>query len=309
MSKQEQKIRNWSDYNKALVNRGSITLWFDEDSIKNWYNNSNSKSQGRPKLYSDTAVLCSLSIKAVFHLPLRATEGLISSLIQLMGLSIQPPNYSTLSRRQKALEIDLAKIPIKGPINIVVDSTGLKVYGEGEWKVRQHGYSKRRTWRKLHLAVNPKNHIIEASVATTNDYKDNQVIEDLLEQVTNDILQVCADGAYDSENCYQALSERDIKATIPPRKGAKIRQHGNSHSEPHQRDENLRNIRKIGKKSWKKESGYHQRSLSETAMFRIKTIFGAKLMSRDFANQGIEALIWCRALNIMTTLGMPARSA
>jgi hypothetical protein len=220
-------------------------------------------------------------------------------------LPINAPNYTTLCRRQRDLAVELPHTSKSGHIDIVVDSTGLKVYGEGEWKVRQHGYSKRRTWRKLHLGINPVSQIIEASVVTTNDFKDNEVFEDLLDQVEANVNQVCGDGAYDSENCYQAIEQQGAQATLPPRQDAKLKKHGNLKSTPHQRDENLRTIRKIGRKEWKRTSGYHKRSLAETGMFRIKCIFGGKLSARNFDNQATEALIKCRALNMMTSLGMP----
>lgn len=253
----------------------------------------------------ESTLKCALTLRSVFHLPLRATEGLIASLIAMMNLPIKSPDYSTFSRRKSNLNIDIKEKLSKGSIDLVIDSTGLKIYGEGEWKVRQHGHSKRRTWRKLHLGINPKTHSIEAAVVTTNDFKDNEVIEDLLNQAENSLQEICADGAYDTENCYQAIDACGAKAIIPPRKGAKIKQRAHPNRIPHPRDENLRAIRKSTRKQWKKNSGYHKRSLAETAMFRFKKIFGATLMSRTFDNQAVEALIKCRALNIMTGLGMP----
>jgi len=303
--KQNYRVRNWRDYNKALLNRGSLTVWFDEKSIKEWHSPEETGKRGRPKKYTDVAILCSLTLKSVFQLPLRATKGLIASLIAMLDLPIDAPDYSTLSRRQNDLEINIKQQASKGPIDLVIDSTGIKIYGEGEWKVRQHGYSKRRTWRKLHLGVNPETHTIEAAVVTTNDFKDNEVIDDLLNQAESNIQQVCADGAYDAENCYQAINFFGAKATIPPRKDAKIKQRAHPNRIPHPRDENLRAIRQSTRKQWKRYSGYHKRSLAETAMFRFKTIFGGELMSRTFDNQAVEALIKCRALNIMTSLGMP----
>jgi hypothetical protein len=189
------------------------------------------------------------------------------------------------------------------PVHLVVGSTGLKIFGEGEWKVRQHGYSKRRTWRKLHLAVDAHSQEIAAAEATDNDVHDSAMLEPLLAQILEPIAIVAADGAYDQRVCYSLLHKRQVRALIPPRKNARIWQHGNSRAQRLSRDEALRRIRKIGRKGWKKESGYHQRSLAETAMFRTKQIFG--LASRDPEIQRIEALLRCRALNIMTRLDMP----
>ncbi len=221
MPKKQYRVRNWSQYNKALVNRGSLTVWFDQDSIKNWYDHSPRDQQGRPKLYSELAILCALSLRSIFHLPLRSAQGLVISLIELLNLPIAAPNYTTLSRRQAALSVELPHTARKGAIDLVIDSTGLKIYGEGEWKVRQHGYSKRRTWRKLHLGINPDNHMIESTVVTTNDFQDSEVFSDLLEQVSVGLKQVAADGAYDSHVCYAELEARGATANIPPQGGGK----------------------------------------------------------------------------------------
>lgn len=196
-------------------------------------------------------------------------------------------------------------IPKDKAVHVVVDSTGVKVYGEGEWKVRTHGVGKRRTWRKLHLGVDEGSGEILAAVVTTNDVADCEVLSDLLEQIEQDIEQLSGDGGYDTFDCYDAMAARKALATIPPRSNAKIQQHGNSKAQPHPRDENLRRVRQVGCKQWKQESGYHRRSLSETAMFRLKTIFGGKLRRRFFDNQAVELFLQCAALNRMIQLGKP----
>jgi hypothetical protein len=244
-------------------------------------------------------------MREIFHLPLRATEGLISSLIEWGNLGIQSPDYSTLCLRQKNLAVYLPKTKKKKSLHVVIDATGLKVFGEGEWKVRQYGYSKRRTWRKLHLAVNANNQEIEAAVMTTNDFKDSEILPDLLEQIDSKLSQVSGDGAYDSHESYELISNRGAEPVIPPRKDAVISQHGNSRFSEKPRDKVIRNIRALGRKNWKKQSSYHKRSLAETAIHRLKTIFGGALRARLFENQGTEALLRCFALNKMTQLGMP----
>lgn len=303
--KQTYRIRNWSEYNKSLVKRGSLTLWFDEESIKQWHTSARTSHRGRPMMYSDPAILCMLTLKSVFKLPLRATEGLVSSLIELLKLPIICPNYTTVSRRQKDLDVPLLVSNTGGPIHAVFDSTGLKIFGEGEWKVRQHGYSKRRTWRKLHLGINESTGEIIARILTTNDVGDSEVFPDLLSQIDGVLSQVSADGAYDSFKNYEILEKKKIKITIPPKKNSKIRQHGNSKNAPLERDQNIRAIRKMGRSGWKKESGYHRRSLSETAMFRFKQICGEKLSARIFESQGVEVFVKCNILNKMTAMGMP----
>ncbi len=154
MTKQQYKIRNWGDYNKSLIKRGGLTLWFDEESISEWHNVNRTGQKGRPKRYSDVAILCMLTLRTLFKLPLRATQGLVASLIDLLVFPLQVADYTTVCRRQKHLSVPLWKKHTLEPLHAAFDSTGLKIFGEGEWKVRQHGYSKRRTWRKLHLGVN-----------------------------------------------------------------------------------------------------------------------------------------------------------
>lgn len=186
---------------------------------------------------------------------------------------------------------------------MVVDSTGVKVYGEGEWKTRQHGISKRRTWRKLHLGVDEATGEILAAVVTTNNFHDGEVLGEVLATVDGDLKQVSTDGAYDHRHCYEQIAARGAKPVIPPRKDAVIWQHGNCNAPSHPRDENLRYIRKHGRKKWKRDSGYHRRSLAESTMFRFKAIFGGCLSSRNFNNQAVELFIKCAALNRMIQLG------
>ena len=309
MQKKRYHVRNWQDYNEALVKRGYLNFWFDEEVIRQWHAIENTGKRGRPKIYSDIAIQCALTIREIFHLPLRATEGLIRSLIEWGNLDIQAPDYSTLCLRQKDLAVCLPKTKNKKPLHAVVDSTGLKIFGEGEWKVRQYGYSKRRTWRKLHLAIDANDQEIEAAVVTTNDFKDSEVLPDLLDQIDSELSQVSGDGGYDSHESYQLIIDRGADPVIPPREDAVIAQHGNFHLPANPRDEVIRKIRQLGRKNWKKQSGYHKRSLAETAMYRLKTIFSGTLRARLFENQGTEALLRCFALNKMTQLGMPVSYA
>ena len=305
MQKKRYRVRNWPDYNEALVKRGDVNFWFDEEVIRQWHLTESTGKRGRPRIYSDVAIQCALTMREIFHLPLRATEGLIRSFIKWGDLDIQSPDYSTLCLRQKDLAVYLPKSKRKKPLHAVIDATGLKVFGEGEWKVRQHGYSKHRTWRKLHLAIDAANQEIEAAVVTTNDFKDSEILPDLLEQIDSELIQVSGDGAYDSHESYELISNRGADPVIPPRKDAVIAQHGNSLLLAKSRDKVIRKIRELGRKNWKKQSGYHKRSLAETAMYRLKTIFSGALRARLFENQGTEALLRCSALNKMTQLGMP----
>ena len=297
------RIRNWREYNQALVRRGSLTIWVDEQALAAWGYQGPAQWGGQ-YVYSDTAIQCLLTIRAVFHLPLRATQGMARSVFELMGLDLGVPHYSTLSRRAADLAVDLSR-KAKGPLHLVLDSTGLKVYGEGEWKVRKHGYSKRRTWRKLHLAIDARSHEIQAVAVTEAGVDDAEEVEHLLQPIDREVASAAADGAYDKRKVYRVLEPRAARILIPPRSDARIWKHGNAAGPPLARDENLRRIRRVGRKAWKRESGYHIRSLAETGVFRMKAIFGGHLAGRNPECQVTEGAIRGRALNLMTHLGMP----
>lgn len=302
MAKVAYRVKNWSQYNQDLKRRGDVTVWIDDAVANSWYCQGPKAKIGAPFVYSDAAITCGLTIGAVFGLPLRQTEGFLTSILQLMRISLKAPCYSTFSRRAAKLEVVLPRTGTS--THIVLDSTGLKVYGEGEWKVRQYGYDKRRTWRKLHLAMDADTHQIISCCLTTNDFHDSQILPELLAGEEN-VDAVSGDGSYDTKSCYEAIEALGAKAIIPPRRGAKIEKHGNVNAPPKPRDENIRGIRKLGRSGWKKMSGYHTRSLIETAMGRVKTIFGGHLSARNFDQQATESFIKVRALNIMTMIGMP----
>jgi DDE family transposase len=301
VKKQQYRARNRKDYNKALIDRGSLTLWFDKHAINLWLNEQRSGKRGRPLLYAPVAIKCMLTIKAVYHLPLRSTQGLMHSVMKLLKLDLPVADYSTLSERSTSLEVKLPRQATGKALHIVIDSTGMKVYGEGEWKVRQHGYSKRRTWRKLHLGVDQASSEILAVEMTDHETLDRRVMPALIEHVEEPLTQVSADGAYDYKQCYQAIAARAARATIPPRADARM----NGRAPFADRDENIRRIAEVGRKAWKQECGYHRRSLAETAVLRVKTIFGDKLAARKFTSQAVELKIKGAALNRMTSLGMP----
>ena len=299
------RVKNWSEYDKAMVQRGSITFWMSDDFEKTW-RHTGEKQRGSQFDYSDQAIRVMLTVKEVFHLTNRGVEGFMRSIFKLMKINLSVPDHTTLSKRGKELKVNLPK-KTSPSLNIVMDSTGLKIYGEGEWKVRMHGVSKRRTWRKLHVGANPEDGEIQAVLLTENNVSDDEAVEVLLEQIEQTITDFAADGAYDKRKVYDCLNAHspDVNILIPPRKNARIWKHGNTQAERLKRDENLRYIRKHGRKDWKKESGYHVRSLAETTMFRLKTIFGNELSARLIETQTTQALVRCAALNKMTHLGMP----
>jgi len=210
-----------------------------------------------------------------------------------------------IDRRAKDIKVSLALPKSNSPLHLVFDSTGLKVYGEGEWKVRKHGYSKRRTWRKLHLGVDEKSGLIYAQVLTENDVDDASQLDPMLEQVDSPVEKIGADGAYDKSKCWDTLALRKIQGIIPPREDAVYWTDEKGRLLNHQRNKILKQIDRWGKKKWKEKIGYHRRSLSETAMFRFKKVFGPDLFSRESSRQGTEAAIKIKALNKMTALGMP----
>ena len=303
--KHSYRLRNWGEYNRALVRRGSLTLWVSEDILRAWHEHEQTGRRGCPRTYSATAILTMATLMEVYGLPLRATRGLLRSVFELLGVSLLVPCYTTLSRRRQSLAVTLPRRRKSEPLHLVVDATGVKVYGEGEWKVRRYGWSKRRTWRKLHLGADEATGELVAAAVSTNACGDGQALPALLAQVEGDIVQVTGDGGYDDRRCYDAIREQGARAVIPPQKGARIWRHGNTKAERHDRDENLRYCRTHGRAKWKREYDYHRRSLAEVAVFRLKMIFGERASARSFEGQAAQLLVRCAALNRMTHLGMP----
>lgn len=302
-NKKKYKVRNWKEYNESLVQRGALDVYIEESVLEQWYAEPSGK-RGAQLIYSDLAIQLTLQFGKIFRQKLRQTEGLVKSVFKLMDIDLLVPDHSTLGRRAGNITV---KLPIshKEKVILIADSSGLKVYGEGEWKVRKHGYSKHRTWRKMHLVITPDGEI-RAAELTGNNVSDSEVVPKLLNQEKMIIEKFVGDGAYDKRKVYNECQNRKVKEIIiPPQRNAKIRQHGNSKSPPHARDENLRQIRKISRRRWKENAGYHIRSLSETTMFRFKTIFGDKLNARNFNQQKTEFLISVALLNKMAELGMP----
>ena len=311
--KAKYKVKNWSGYNNALRDRYSVEVWLSAEAQAGWNAFSTAK-RGHPQVYSDIAIETALTIGSVFGLPLRGTQGFVDSVLGLLKSGLTCPDYSTLCRRRGDLSIKIPPRKTTEPLVIAIDSTGLKVYGEGEWKVCKHGTSKRRTWRKLHLAVDVKTGEIVASILTENDVGDCEVLPDLLAQITQPLAAVSADGAYDTTGCYEAIHKTKAVPKIPPREGARVQcpqiitAKYNPALAP--RDAAIRRIEALGgnddaRKEWKIETGYHERSLSETTMFRRKTLFSPNLSARLLQNQQQESALIMNAMNKITRLGMP----
>ena len=301
MGKATSKIVNWAEYNQALVKRGSVTFWIDKEAISTWKCKEHHGGRGRGFTYSDHAIQTALAIKGIFGLSLRALEGFLNSIFELMDLDIKSPDYSCISKRAKTVEVSY-RLPANGPVkHLAIDSTGLKVFGEGEWKVKKHGPEKRRVWVKLHLGVDAHTGQIPAAKATTASVGDSEVLPTMLRPLRRQIEAISGDGAYDTKQCYQEVLKKKAKAIFPPRSNAGYWE------DEHPRNEAVARLKAGELKEWKKESGYHKRSLSETAMYRYKQLISDKLSLRDYNGQVAEALSGVWALNKICTLGMPVR--
>ena len=249
------KVRNWPEYNRALVKRGQLTLWFDTEAVAAWRHPGPFEGRGRPKVYADAAIQCALVLNSVFHLNLRTTQGFLQSIVVLMALDLPVPNYSTVSRRQSAVDVRLSVGPTDRPRHVVIDSTGLKIYGAGEWHIRKHRTLRRRTWRKLHLGVNETTREIVAMNLTASNVHDARRLSSLLSKTPGSIGQVSADRAYDTGSCYEAVLQHDAIVTILPQRNARCSR--DSHPPPWRamRDAHLRRIRTQGRYEWRKSSG------------------------------------------------------
>ena len=305
MSKDKHQVTNWSEYNCGLKKRGSINIWINKGVLKSWQCTTLTGKRGSSRTYNDLAILTCLSVRKVYHLALRQCEGFVESFFERLNINISVPDYTTLCRRASDLEVDLHRLSGKDVTDIAVDSTGLKVYGEGEWKVRKHGWSKHRTWMKLHLAVDVNTQQIEATILTDNTVDDAQVVKDIVKEISKnkEVKSFRGDGAYDKKKVREPLCKQGIPEIIPPQHNA-VKSKGNKQW-AQQRDEAINVINLSSRKEWKEGIGYHKRSLAETAMFRYKTIIGGSLQSREVKNQKTEVKIGSMILNEMIKLTKP----
>ena len=282
---------NWSEYNKNLVKRGNINLWISED-IEKWWYIEQTRKQGRPFTYSDKAIETFLTISYLFKMPLRMTEGFLNSFFEREGLKIQSPCYTQVSRRAASITVEEIKVARGQNINIAIDSTGVKVFGEGEWKVKIHGTSQKRTWRKLHLGVDTDSSMIIRNTLTKNSVDDASIACDMLASLEGCVGKATGDGAYDKGKVYIAARRAGADLVVPPARNARQQK---IIIDPAKlpRDNAIARIRRLGgdeeaRKLWKKETGYYRRSLAETAMYRSKITFTDRLRHRKFENQQNE---------------------
>lgn len=304
------RIRNWAEYNKALIQRGSITVWMDEKAIKNWFSSYHTCRVGRPATYSDEAILMLLILREVYKLSLRSLQGFVLSLFTAMGHDIRVPSYSQISRRAKLLHKRVNRLTEgKQARHIIFDSTGLKVYGEGEWKVKVHGKGRRRTWRKFHIGIDAETQDILCCELTGNNKGDAEIAEQMLGKLPCKVKSARGDGAYDASRFRKKVHDKGGVCIVPPPRDATYKGKKEVGWEE-ERDDAIAAIHGFGgdergRKLWKICSGYHERSLVETAMFRIKKMFGEGLKSRSIGGQKTEAICKSMVINKMNGLGMP----
>ena len=316
--KRKYHIIDWKRYNQGLCDRYNLNVWFNDKIIRKWYFKPRSRKPGATKLYSKTAILTCYQLKCLFGLSLRATQGFLDSLFKKLSLPIRCPHYSQLSRRAKELR-DI-KLPTNNDNSLLfalIDSTGLKVFGQGEWHVKMHKASRRRTWRKLSLLVDPVSQEIIDNNLTSSRTHDSIAAMPMISKLPQSLDAFFGDGAYNSSTIYQALFDKGIKPIIPPPINAAL-SHQNFRKQRHlgrrslvqnnpaiaPRDNAIEYMhlfpdKEEGRRRWKQHSSYHLRSLVETAMMRFKQTFSDKLKARTFYNQQAEVRVKCCILNKM----------
>ena len=299
------KTTNWADYNAALKRRGSLTIWFDPE--MNWDGKPSGK-RGRSQTFSDAAIQTCLTMKVLFGMALRQTTGFVESLLRLTGLNWDVPDFSTICRRQRTLAVSIPYRGAKGPLHLLIDSTGIKVEGEGEWNARKHSGPKRRVWRKIHIGIDEQTLEVRAVEITGSSTGDAPMLPHLLNEIPRDqeIGSVTADGAYDTRRCHNAIADRGAAAVIPPRRNAQPWKPTTAGAIA--RNDALRVSKYLGRALWRNWSGYHRRSRAETKMHCVK-LLGQRLMARDFDRQVAEAQVRVAILNGYTALGIPVTKA
>jgi Transposase DDE domain len=287
-----------------LRNHGDITLWISQDAIDAWTPPQTARRGAQP-VYSDHAIETALTFRLLFHLALRQTEGFLGSVLTLIGLDLPCPDHTTLSRRNATVAVrrKIDRAP-QGSVCVIVDSTGLKICGQGEWHAQKHGEKKRKAWKKRHIGVDDQGQIVASTVTESNEQDPSQVPE-ILDQIDQPISGFVGDGMYDQEPVYAAVEEHSpgVRVTIPPRKDAVLSPTGRT--SPTQRDQHISVIESEGRFAWKRMSGYYAQSHAENAFSRFKRIFGDGLRAQRDASQEREASLACQLLNGMRELGRP----
>jgi hypothetical protein len=304
--KTQYRVRNWPEYDKALRARGDVTVWISEEACNGW-TPLPMGNRGGQRIYSDIAIQTVLTLRLLFHLPLRATEGFVASIFKLAGIDLPVPDYTTLSRRNQTLCVDdPARRPTSEPISLIVDSSGLKICEQGEWHTKKHGQKSRRKWKKLHIGVDDDGWI-RTSLVTDGHTQDPTAVPALLEQVDAVLKRFVADGIYDNATVYGAIAEHQpgvpVDVVVPPRRNAAPSH--NAATSPTQRDEHIARIQSDGLSKWRWESGYYAQSGVENVFSRYKAIFGGHLRAKRQDSQEREAQLGCAILNQLRALGAP----
>ena len=301
--RQRHRVTNWAAYEAGLRARGSLTVWFTAEAIEAWRAAPRTGRGGQPR-YSALAITTALTLRAVFRLALRQTEGLIGSILALLGLDLAVPDHSTLSRRAETLEVPRPQSGTE-PMHLLVDSTGLRLCGPGEWLIEKHGSRTRRSWRKLHIGTDADTGRIVASVLTGHDADDGSQVGPLLEQVDGPVASFTGDGAYDRDDVYAGIAARhpDADVIVPPRSSAVPSD--TADTAPTQRDRHIEAIAEHGRMGWQKASGYNWRALVEADIARFKRVVGDGLRSRTDGRRAAEVAIAAGVLNRMLDLGRP----
>ncbi len=299
--KTKYRVSNWPEYDRALVERGDIILWISDDAISSWKPAPTGLRGGQKKFF-DHAIETALTLRLVFNLPLRQAEGFLRSVLSLMGVALEAPDPTTLSRRSQSLNVDLHRVAGDNPIHLIVDSTGLSIVGEGEWAAAKYGGRGRRGWKKLHLGVD-RTGMIVAQALTHGSADDAKAALDLIDSIEGDIESLTADAAYDTLAIYDASAARGTEVVIPPARSATRSRQRRFRSSA--RDRTIMRVKEIGRRRWKIESGYHHQARVENTFFRYESIIGDRLRARHPTSQEAEAIIACNILNRLVGLGMP----
>ena len=302
--KTKYRVANWASYDRALVRRGDITIWLSPATIAAWEPDG-ARTRGAQRKYSDLAIESALTLRLLFHLPLRQAEGFLSSLFVLMGLALRSPDHTTLSRRGQHLDLTLRHVPKRAGLHLIIDSTGLSIVGEGEWAAAKHGGRGTRGWKTLHVGVDHTG-VIVAHALTDATGDDATTGVALIEVVNGPLTRVTADGAYDTVAFYDAAGARGATVVVPPAKTARVSRRRPRSSA---RDRTITKVKRIGRRRWKQTARYHQQARVENAFFRYKTIIGDGLRARTPGGRTVEALLACNILNAMTVMGRPASYA
>ena len=267
--KTKYRVANWASYDRARVGRGDVTLWLAPEAIDAWAPGRVGTRGGQFK-YSDLAIETALTLRLIFHLPLRQAEGFLNSLFGMMGIDRSAPDHTTLSRRSQHLDLTLRGVPTDERMHLIVDSTGLSIVGEGEWAAVKHGRRGKRGWKKLHVGVD-RSGVIVAQALTEGNADDATTALTLIEAVEGDLASVTGDAAYDTIAFYDAAGARSANVVVPPTKASSVSRRGRRSIA---RDRTIRMVKELGRRRWKQEAGYQRQARAENAFFRYKSIIG-----------------------------------